>query len=140
MKAALMDRVAGLGFGPDVEVSYSDTRADSARTRIWGGKVTSTQTPIGMKGTSGRVKRQEEASVSLHIAVVMPDATQAEAEVRAVELGQQVEDMLATDPTLATTTGLLKCLVSSVDLDSYTDDDAAFAFLDYQIDAMSYLD
>lgn len=137
-KAALMARIKALPELDGIQVDYSTGQRDPERERIFGGKAHAAHTPSAMRG-SGRVKREENASINVHIRVAAVGGDEETAEARAVELGTPIEDSLAGDPSLDTPAGVLKALVSDVELGSYVDDDGAFAALDYQISVDSYL-
>lgn len=113
--------------------SFSGKVATANREHIYGANVEGSADHLAFKG-SGNVPRREDLELSLVIEVTKPGEEFTEtAEVRAVEIGAAVENLIAADPDLSGVTGLDVVKVVGLSLDSWADDDAAHAKLTYQI-------
>jgi len=122
-KRALIDRVKVL-LGSDVQVEYAFPGRTIQREAVWAGKVTFSQDLATMRG-GGRASREERLIVNLHIGVEQPggDEEVYDAELRAADISQTIEDYLAANPTLEGLSGLLVAAVAEGELDQGVDDD-----------------
>lgn len=137
IKQALIALVADLELG-DAVASYGPP-PNPPREYLYTGRARGGSKPLAMRA-GGRVPRDEQLRVELHIVVTRPDATEIEqAEQRAVELGELVIDAVAAAPTLNDLPGLLHIAYTDIDLASGADDDAASAWLILTFTARSNL-
>lgn len=141
-KAALVgtDNVlAALPALAGVTVSYGLPR-DVPREVVYGGALAGSVTLAAMRG-SGRIKREENLSLQLHIRVRMPGQATAEAgDVRAVEIADAIAEYIAANPTLGGVADLLLASVEQVDMESgAVDDDGVTSLLTLQVALKSYL-
>jgi hypothetical protein len=121
-----------------VKVGYSLPR-DVPREMVYGGTVVGT-TQLSAFAGGGRVRRQEDLTLLLHVRVYKPGATTSEtAEARALEIAKPISDYLAANWTLGGLAELKSASVAGVELDSWVDDDGAGTTLDLGISLMSYL-
>ena len=105
------------------------------------GHTTSPKEPLAFRG-GGRLPRMEEATLTLHLEVLYPNATTEDTEARANELGDLIEDTIAADPTGSSlgVTGLLAVWVSNSTCTSfYPSDGMAATEVVYTITAQSNL-
>lgn len=131
--------LSGLSGLDGVIIGYSMPR-DLPRECIYGGKVTGAVELSAMRGSTGRVKREENLSLNLHIRVHdKGQPTTETVEARATEIGLAVEDWIAANPTLGGVPSLKVAKVQGVELDSGIDDDSATAELTLTIGLMSFL-
>jgi hypothetical protein len=143
-RAALLGEAGQLQALPglaDVKVAYSLPR-EIPRELVYGGQVIG---PVGLAamkgGAAGRIKREENLSLQIHVRVHTPGQTTTEAaDARAVEIGAAVEEYIAGNPTLDNVPGLLLAAVEAIELDpGGVDDEGATAELTLQIALKSYL-
>lgn len=132
-KKALIDflRAAPLD---DVTVDYAyKGRSDgSARSYIWGGKVTFQQNYSAL--TSGRKPRDEVLTVAVHMSVYQPGGDAQDTDAAVMALGSVLEDLFANDPQLGgAVSGLRYAGVESGELDNGIDDDGVASLLTYQV-------
>jgi hypothetical protein len=140
VRTALVTRISGLSALTGVQVAYSGSIQSPQTERVYLGKATAPQQVVAMRGAGGRIKRLESTSVRVHILIDQPGGTEQAAADRAVVLGQAFENDLAGNPTLSITgDDPIKCVVSLVELDTWSEDDAAHADLTYTVEAESYL-
>lgn len=135
-------RMAGIPSVAAVQVAYKYPGRTVEREVVHGGRVEGDQRFPVMNGGAVRIKRHEVLTVKLHIVVHAPGDEAEEAEVRAVEIGTVVEELLAADPIFALTDlggQMIQAAITALDLDSDEDDDAAIAVLTYDIECESRL-
>lgn len=131
--------LSGLAGLNGVIVAYCMPR-DLPRECVYGGKVTGSVELSAMRGSTGRVKREEELSLNLHIRVHdKGQQTPETVEARAVELSNLIEDWIAANPSLGDVPNLLVAKVQGVELDSGIEDDGATAELTLTIGLKSFL-
>jgi hypothetical protein len=130
VKKAIIDGAAARFADTDVKTSYHYPGDDPQRELIHGDSVSGDQGYPLMRGT-GRWPRDETLSVRICIVVTKPGADPYDCELRAVEIGQELEEFIADDPGIAGLDGLISIGVSNIDLDSAYDDDQAVAVLVY---------
>ncbi len=129
--------VAGIAAAlPDVKVAYSWPGRTADRECIYMGDAEFTQKPLTFRRRGQPLTRDELVTVDVVVIVVLPGGTQEDVEARAVELGEQLEDLLAVDPHLVG----LAALVTGGDLISGFNDDEVSAILTYQVQVRSKLD
>lgn len=98
---------------------------------IWLGKSTDAeQEPVALR--KGRVKRDEDYEFDVTIRV-SSKAKPAQAEERAVAIGVALEELLADNPNLTATAGVLFALVESVELDTTETGDLPVSILTYTL-------
>ena len=138
LKTAL-DALSGSSLaGVTVSYSYVSKLHEATRELIYFGPRTPASVDLSAMKGSGRVKREETASMTLCIRVTRPGEQDTEdAEERTAAIGAVVENVLATDPTLSG--ACLKAVVTGYELTSFADDNAARADLDYTLSFDSYL-
>jgi hypothetical protein len=125
----------------EVAVAYSLPGA-VPRELVYGGQAAGAVTLAAMKGgAGGRIKREENLSLQIHIRVNMPGQTTTEAsDARAVEIGAAIEEYIAGNPTLDDMPGMLLAAVEAIELDpGGVDDEGATSELTLQIALKSYL-
>lgn len=137
VKKAVFDRLtaaSALQTSPlyQVQIDYAWI-GHADRERIYGGRVPFEQEFAALGRASGRVSRNELATVTLFIEVIKPGATVEETDQRATELGTVVEELIAGDPTLADITNLLYGGVTSGELDYELTDDAVASVLELHL-------
>lgn len=124
-----------------VTVAYSPPSV-TPRELVYGGQVAG---PVGLAamkgGAGGRIKREENLSLQIHIRVYEPGQQSTEGtDARAVQIGAAVEEYIAGNPTLDDLPGLKLAAVEAIDLDpGALDDDGATSLLTLQIALKSYL-
>lgn len=140
IKRALVAVLAAAPALEGVQVLYSGAVPDLEREAIYLGKATWTQRAAAMR-SGGRLPRQEELVLEVHLFIALPGSTPEEAEVRAQELGTVLEETLADDPAgvALSVAGTKLALVTAGELASEADDDAAYALLKYQLAFTSIL-
>lgn len=108
---------------------------------IYLGRATFNHALMAFKGNAPRIARLENATANLYIRTYVPGDKGEDAEARAVQLGEAVENLLAGDPLLVSSSipGLLLAKTASGDLISNADDDAGIGLLRYQFDFRSQL-
>jgi hypothetical protein len=112
---------------------------DTPRYLIYGGTLSGPVALSAMAG-GGRVKRQEDLTLQLHVRVYRQNSNREEAEARAVAIGDVICDYIAANWTLGgALTALKKATVDSVELDGWTDDDGSGAVLTLAVGLMTYL-
>lgn len=138
-KKALIDALSSSPALEGVQVSYHYPGDDPERELIHGGAVEGPQEYPVMRGGGGRLPRNEELTFKLHIVVTKPGSDPYEAELRATELGEVVEELLAADPDLTGLEGVIKSGVTNVFVDSDVDDEGAIGVLVYDVTVKSRL-
>ena len=98
-KSALVNALAGRPGLADVAVSYAWPGDALERVALYLGNVTGRHDPAGMR--AGRKSRDEEFVVEVFVEVRADGEPQEVADERAVAVAREVEDALADDPTLA---------------------------------------
>lgn len=97
-----------------VQVAYFLRARDAQRESVFGGKITGPLELSAMRPAGGRIGREEDPLIAVHIRVLRPGSVDSTAEERAAALGGVVADMVAADPTLAgAVPGLLVLAVAS---------------------------
>lgn len=124
----------------DVQVEYSFP-GEIQRDSIYLGRVSFNHALMAFKAAAARISRIESGTATLYVRTYAPGDKGEEAEARAVTLGTAVENVLAADPKLTSSSipGLLVTKTASGDLVSGADDDAGIAILTYRIDFQSQL-
>ncbi len=131
--------LVGLSGMNTVTVAYCMPR-DLPRECVYGGKVSGPVELSAMRGSTGRVKREENLSLNLHIRVHdKGQPTPETVEARAVEISNIIEDWIAANPTLGDVPSLLSAKVEAVELDSGIEDDSATAEMTLTIGLKSFL-
>ena len=122
----------------DAQVSYGRP-ADSqlARDCVWIGQALGADT-IPVLG-SGRKVRQQEYSVQVVVWVAKPRGTVQEAEERAYELLEEVEDALADDPSLGGVDGLIHATAGSWEAQADQALEGPFALITLDVDCLARL-
>lgn len=144
-KKALIERLAALlAVVPgmeEVQVAYTWPGRDPERECVYGGPGNGDQRPVTFQPTGGRIQRDEQVTVTIHIEVCRPDGDAVAGDQRAAELGTVLEEDLAANPTMAgAVSRLLHIFVASVDLlEPSVDDDGVTCGIDYDIGFRSYL-
>lgn len=141
-KAAILALLQAAPALAGVQVEYTFPGRTLERETIYGGKITFQQdysTFASPTVTSGRQPRRETAVLSWHIEVRQADLDAPGADLRAVQLGGVLEDIIASDPTLGGQSGILALAITSGDLEQVQDDDAVSSVLGYQITVRSDL-
>jgi hypothetical protein len=137
-EAGLLQSLPGLD---GVTVAYSLPR-EVPRELVYGGQVAGAARLAAMKGgAAGRIKREEDLSLQVHVRVHEPGRTTTEAtDTRAVQIAAVIEEYIAGNPTLDSLPGLRLAAVEAVELDpGAVDDDGATSLLTLQIGLKSYL-
>lgn len=137
-KRALIEKLRIL-LAP-VQVEYAYPGRDPERECVYAGRSSFSQEPSAMRG-GARLRREEHGTLNLHIDVLAPGggAEMVDAEARASELGELIENYLAANPTLDGLTGLLRAGIEGGDLEQGVDDDAARCHLMLRVSYHSYL-
>jgi hypothetical protein len=143
-RIALIAAIGDLSGLDGVSVSYSYVAkyADLGnREYIFGGPKSDAAIALSAMQDSGRIKRDEEPTWSLHLRVVKPGQTDTQAgDERVVALGAEVENYVAANPRLdLTVTGLRLCKITGFTLQSWTDEKQSYSELDYSLLFDSYL-
>lgn len=121
-----------------VEVAYSMPR-EIPREVVFGGTFAGPVSLSAMRG-GGRIKREGNVSLQIHIRVSEPGNNTTEAtDARAAEIGTAIEEYIAANPTLDALTDLKLAAVESIDGDGWVDEDGATSVLTLQINLKSYL-
>lgn len=138
-KSALIAALKTLPALEGVQVAYSYPGRTVERECIYWGERAAGPASVQAMAGSGRIKREEQPTTSLHIAVTQPGNADTEAtDARAAQLGAAVENWLAANKTLGVD-GLTLAAVDSIELDGGVDDESALSILTYQITFRSYL-
>lgn len=144
--AAVMSKLVGASnvltglTGMDgVTVSY-DMPAPVPRELVYGGDMGGPVSLAAFQGGS-RVKREEQATFSLHFRVYIPGGESSEAAVnRVVAISTLTENYLAANPALdGSVTGLLKVTVDSFTITKFADDEGWTALRTLSLGVHSYL-
>lgn len=131
--------LTGLPGLAGVIVAYGMPR-DVGRELIYGGKVSGPVELAAMRGSNGRIRREEDLAFHLFIRVYEKGQQTAEtAEARVTALSEVVEDWIAANPNLAGLPNLILAKVQNVELDSWLEDDGATAEMTLIIGFMSFL-
>lgn len=131
--------LSGLPGLAGVEVAYTMPR-NVPRELIYGGKVSGQVELAAMRGSTGRVKRQENLNLTLHIRVHdKGQPTTETVEARVAEIAIVVENWIAANSTLGDLPNLKLATVESVEIDSGIEDDSATAELTLTIGLVSFL-
>lgn len=135
--------LAGLLDG--VPVAYSAPTRDMPREVVYGGSVAG-PVELAAFAAGGRVKRNEDLTLLLHVRVYQQGKRTAEtAEARAVEIGDVIGNYIAqrwklsNPPSVDDLPDLMKATVAGVELDSWLDDDGAGATLSIAVGLTSRL-
>lgn len=109
VKAALRDSLKTRPALQGVLVNYGDPGDRGRKEQVWMGRIErADQEPVALR--QGRRKRDEDYDLWVHIDVA--SKVQAEDnEARAIELVQEVESVLAEDPSLGEVQGVLWAVV-----------------------------
>lgn len=127
-KKAILDLIRARGVEYQVEYSQPST---VDREGFYGGRIDMGQEISAGRGSQGLTTRDEDGTIAFHYHSYQPGSTCEEAEERALEMGADLEEVLAlTTPDVA---GLLDASVSGYELNSYANDEAAWAVLTYQV-------
>lgn len=122
-----------------VKVRYGMPAKDIPRELVYAGILAGPVALAAMAG-GGRVKRQEDLTLQLHVRVWKPNGSREELDGRAAAIGDVICDYLAANWTLGGgIEGLKKASVESVELDGWTDEDGSGAVLTLAIGLMTYL-
>jgi hypothetical protein len=116
VKRALRD---GLALRPALQgvlVNYGDPGDRGRREQIWMGRIQrADQEPVALR--QGRRKRDEDYDLWVHIDVASK-VTPEDNEARAIEIVQEVESLLADDPSIGNVPGVLWAVVSQMRLNT----------------------
>jgi len=137
-KAAAVELLAPILYPVPVEFAYNANRAE--REYVYFGHATAPRTPMTFRAAQ-RLPRQEEATIFLFIQVRMKTAEPADAEARAAEIFQQVEEAFATDPNFGERVpGVMAVWGSDLEIKSFwLDDTTAASDFMYQLTVQSRL-
>lgn len=140
VKRALVTALTAAPALEGIQVLYSSWDRELEREAIYFGKAAWTHALAAMRA-GGSAPRMEALVVDAYVFVSMPGSTPEDAESRAAELGQVLEDALAADPagTALAVTGVKLAQVTGGELGSECDDDAAYAMAVYKLGFTSYL-
>jgi hypothetical protein len=111
------------------------------REYVYFGHITGPHQPMAFR-SGGRMPRQEDLVLDLHVEVTRPAGTTVDTDTRVTAIGQLIEEVLAADPTQAALAvpGLLAVWVSNFSLTSfYLEDNVAASEGVYQISIQSKL-
>jgi hypothetical protein len=111
------------------------------REYVYFGHITGPHQPMAFR-SGGRMPRQEDLVLDLHVEVTRPAGTTVDTDTRVTAIGQLIEEVLAADPTQAALAvpGLLAVWVSNFSLTSfYLEDGVAASEGVYQISIQSKL-
>jgi hypothetical protein len=139
IKRALLAKVraAPVIVADEVQTGYGPPLRDGIRREcVYLGRVTFNHKAMAFKGAGARLARDEQGVASVHLYVCLPGSTEEDAEDRIQVLGAAVEEEIASDPRLG---GALLVTVSGGELDSWMDDDAAYAGMTYRVAYRSQL-
>lgn len=119
--------IAKLQAAPELtstQVTYSFP-GNIELTCIYGGRIRFDQDPMAFAGASGRITREETATITLVLYVVRPDKDQAQADTDVAALSAVIENLLASNWTLDG--AVMAAVVQSGDIEPLIDDDACAA-------------
>lgn len=126
--------------GRKLQIEYSYPGRTVERLVIYGGQIAGDVALSAMRA-GGRIAREENLVLDLHIEAVMPgeaDTAAGDDEVAAV--GLVVEHLVAGNPTLdGTVAGLILIKVVGVDLDGEVEDESAISVLTYKLGIKSHI-
>jgi hypothetical protein len=131
-KKAILElvRIRGVAY----QVEYSPPNSVE-REGLYGGRIDMAQEISAGRGSQGFTTRDEDGSIAFHYHSYLPGGTCEEAEERALEMGVDLEEVLAlTTPDVP---ALLNASVTGYELTSYANDEAAWAVLTYQVRIVS---
>ena len=128
LKAAI---VADASFS-GVQVTYGDAGATARRERVWLGatEIGSSETPAFR---AGKQRRRESYTLHVWVEVILSGGTPEAAEARAIALASAVEDIVASDPKVGDTPGLLFARCEGLELDTVEHADGPRALVDVSI-------
>lgn len=130
--------LAGLPGMTGVVVAYSMPR-DIPRELVCGGEVSGPVAVAAMKG-SGRIKREEDLTMALHVRVyTLGQKTTEVSDARAVAISTLIEEYIAANETLGGVTDLKLASVAGVTLDGFIDDDGATSLLTLRVALKAFL-
>lgn len=140
VKAELIRRLKLEPALAGVQVVYALGR-DVEREVVYGGKVEATVDRSTMRDASGFEDHDETATIHLHIRVLRPGGTDADAELRAAAIGAAIEALVDGDPGLSgAVPGLADLQVTATEYDTgYAEDDDLIGLGNLQLLATSYL-
>jgi hypothetical protein len=97
-----------------VQVSYGDPGGDAQRETVWLGHTEDgSQEPLAMR--AGRRRREENYTLHVHVEVI-GRPTPEDNEARATDLCTAVEEVLADDPKVGNTPGVIHAVVAGVEM------------------------
>lgn len=115
-KRALRDLLKARPALDGVLVNYGDPAERGRREQVWLGRVRQAdQEPVALR--SGTRTRDEVYELWVHVDVASK-ATAEENEARAVDLIREVESVLANDPKLGGTEGVLFAVVTEMSMNT----------------------
>ncbi|MGH3371802.1 MAG: hypothetical protein ACRDPR_17560 [Nocardioidaceae bacterium] len=137
VKQALLAALQTALTGSGVQTAYSWPGGTEERELVYLGNAQFAQELHGFRG-GGRVPRKEDVTAAVHVVVTKLGATSfEEAEERAAEIGAELENALAGNPSQ--TGQALLFTVNGGELGSYAEDEFTTAVLSYQVTAESIL-
>lgn len=134
VKQKLLALIEGLAL-PDVQVSYGPP-ANPERDFIYLGGVRGPLQLLTFRA-GGRLPREEQLSLDLHLVVTRPGGTEEETESAAVELVTPILDAVSADPTLGG--AVLAIVPARLEMDSGADDDACSTWLTLTFSVKTYV-
>lgn len=111
VKTALLAALQADGALAGIQVSRSWPGDTLQQNAVWMGEATAHNTIPVVRGA--RVAREENITVDVYINCQCPGADASAAEAQAFEILGEVENILANDPTLGRTDGVIKAYVES---------------------------
>ncbi|GAA4100917.1 hypothetical protein [Nonomuraea soli] len=136
IKRALLTLIEGLALG-DVQVGYGPP-ANPERDFVYLGGLRGPLTPLTFRA-GGRLPREEQLTLDLHLVVTRPGGTEEETETAAADLITPILEAVSAEPTLGATPGLLSIVPSRLELQSGRDDDACSTWLTLTWTIRSYV-
>ncbi len=137
-KAAAVEVLTPVLYPVPVDFAYNGNRAE--REYVYFGHSIAPRPPMTFRAGQ-RLPRQEEATIFLFVQVRTPNAEPADAEARAAEIFQQIEETFAADPKFGQRVpGLMAVWGGDLDIKSFWfDDSTAASDFTYQLTVQSRL-
>jgi len=136
VKQTLLAAIQTALTGTGVQTAYAWPGGTEERELVYLGTAEFEQTYRTFAG-GGRVSREEDVTVAVHIAVTKLGVTFEETEERAVEIGTLLEHSLAANPTQSG--AALNFQIAGGGLGGFTEDEFTTSVLSYEVSATSHL-
>lgn len=115
-----------------VQVTYGDAGGSARYERVWlGATEIGASEPPAFR--SGKQRRRESYTLHVLVEVIKPGGTPEAVEARAIALASAVEDIVANDPKVSNTPGLLFARCEGLELDTVEHAEGPVSLVDVSI-------